>query len=315
MRMDELKQFIENCDNVTILTHKNPDGDTLGCGFALCRCLRLMGKNANVINNDNFPVRYSFLYNDYYVQSFEEQTVIAVDVADTQLLGSRLAEYADKIDLCIDHHISNTNFAKNTYVDAKASAACLILFELFSHLPVLIDDQIAMCLYTGIATDTGCFKFENTTPQAHMACATLMTFNIDFAKINRKMFDVKTKARIKIEERAMNKMEYYFDDRCSIMILTQETILQSGLEQSEFDGLASLALQVEEVQIGITMRERKKGVYKISVRTTEEVNASEFCAKFGGGGHIRAAGCEISGELDDIKQKILKAAKEVVVNI
>jgi phosphoesterase RecJ-like protein len=132
MDFDGLKKFFDTHDNYMILTHKSPDGDTLGSAFALCAALRDLGKKANVINNENLPVRYNFLYEDYYVQEFETETVVAVDVADEKLLGSRLIpKYEGKVDLCIDHHISNTFYAKETVLDAEASAAALVLYEFF----------------------------------------------------------------------------------------------------------------------------------------------------------------------------------------
>ena len=117
MDFSKIKSFLESCDNVTILTHKSPDGDTLGAGFALCRYLRLQGKKANVVNSDEFPERYAFLYEGYEPMKFVEKTVIAVDIADTKLLGHNLEEYEKegKIDLCIDHHVSNKYYAKYTY--------------------------------------------------------------------------------------------------------------------------------------------------------------------------------------------------------
>ncbi|NLZ46292.1 MAG: bifunctional oligoribonuclease/PAP phosphatase NrnA [Clostridiales bacterium] len=313
MDFAKIKSFLQSCDNVTILTHKGPDGDTLGAGFALCYYLRSIGKKANVINAEEFPERYDFLYEGYYIQDFEEKTVIAVDIADTQLIGSRLSEYCEdgRIDLCIDHHLSNKYFAKYTYVNASASAACLIIYELFKYMNVTIDRQIARCLYTGIATDTGCFKFENTTPAAHIACAELMKYNIDFAIINRKMFDVKSRARIEVEQTVTNNMEYYFDDRCAIITITTNLMNESGMSPSEFEGLASVPLQVEGVEIGITIKQRHEAVFKLSVRTTENIDASKFCNKFGGGGHIRAAGCEIKGTLEEVKRLVISEVENI----
>ena len=312
MDFAKIKRFLETCDNITILTHKSPDGDTLGAGFALCRYLRKAGKMANVINADEFPDRYDFLYEGYEPQDFEEKTVIAVDIADTKLIGSRLARYCEEgmVDLCIDHHVSNKYFAKYTYVNASAAATCQILYELFSFMGVSIDRQIARCLYTGIATDTGCFKFENTTSAAHTACAELMKFGIDFASINRKMFDVKSRARIKIEQAVTNGMEYHFDGRCAIIAISTDMMKESGIEPAEFEGLASIPLQVEGVEMGITIKQRHENVYKISVRTVETIDASRFCQKFGGGGHIRAAGCEIEGSFDEVKELLIKTAAE-----
>ena len=312
MDFKELKQFLCEHDNYIILTHKSPDGDTLGSAFALCSALRDMGKRCDVINNENLPVRYNFLYDGYYLQEFTAETVVAVDIADEKLFGSRLAKYAGKVDLCIDHHISNTGYAKNTVLDPQASAAALVLFEFFKDQGIPLNDFRAMCLYTGIATDTGCFKFDNTIPRAHLAAAELMKYNIDFSKINRRMFDIKSKERLKIEAMMSEQMEYYFDDRCSVMTLTSEIMSHSGVEPAEFDGLASIPLPVEGVDIGITIKQRHENVFKLSVRTTDAIDASAFCKKFGGGGHIRAAGCEIEGSLDEVKRAVLEQVQNVL---
>ena len=312
MDFKELKQFLCEHDNYIILTHKSPDGDTLGSAFALCSALRDMGKRCDVINNENLPVRYNFLYDGYYLQEFTAETVVAVDIADEKLFGSRLARYAGRVDLCIDHHISNTGYAKNTVLDPQASAAALVLFEFFKDQGIPLNDFRAMCLYTGIATDTGCFKFDNTIPRAHLAAAELMKYNIDFSKINRRMFDIKSKERLKIEAMMSEQMEYYFDDRCSVMTLTSEIMSHSGVEPAEFDGLASIPLSVEGVDIGITIKQRHENVFKLSVRTTDAIDASAFCKKFGGGGHIRAAGCEIEGSLDEVKRAVLEQVQNVL---
>lgn len=314
MDFAELKEYLDTHDNYYILTHKSPDGDTLGAGFGLCAYLRSMGKKANVLNSENFPVRYNFLYDGYYVQEFEPESIIAVDIADTQLLGSHLAQYAQDgmIDVCIDHHISNKYFAKQSYVDGKASAACLILYSFFRYAGRPISNHIAKCLYTGIATDTGCFKYENTIPEAHLAAAELMGYDIDFPVINRRMFDVKSKGRMAAEIMVTQQMEYFFEDKCAMIVLTTEMMDSCGVEPAEFEGMASIPLATEGVMIGITVKQRHEDVYKLSVRTTEELDASAFCRNFGGGGHIRAAGCEIQGNLEQVKRKVLEAVKELL---
>lgn len=314
MDFREILDIFENNDRFLILTHKSPDGDTLGSGFALCEFLRGMGKLANVVNSDELPERYSFLYKGYEEQDFEPEHIIAVDIADPILMGSNLAQYQQegKVELCIDHHVSNKQFAQKTYVEPKASAAALILYKLFKFSGRKITEHIAECLYTGIATDTGCFKYENTTPEAHIACAELMGYNIDYAGINRRMFDIKSKARIKVEQSVINHMEYFLDGQCAVISLTQKRIEQSGVEPAEFDGLASIPLSVEGVKIGITIKQRHEDVFKISVRTSDEIDASEFCSAFGGGGHIRASGCEITGDLETVKKKLVERTKQVL---
>ena len=286
MELQEILDIFLTKDNFTILTHKSPDGDTLGSGFALCFFLRSLGKHANVLNSDKLPQRYAFLFEGYEPQEFKEEYVVAVDIADPNLIGSNLPQYQQPgvIDLCIDHHISNKNFAKKTYVDGKASAAAMIIYEILKLSGKPISDHIAKCLYTGISTDTGCFKYENTTPKTHIIAAELMQYDIDFANVNREMFDVKSRGRLEVEQTVISQMKYYYEGRC---------------------------LSVEGVDIGITVKERHTDYYKISVRTTDKLNASDFCKQFGGGGHIRAAGCEIQGKLEDVEKKLLDGVAEL----
>ena len=314
MEYREIIDIFEKHDRFLILTHKSPDGDTLGCGFGLCYFLRKMGKLANVANSDGFPDRYDFMYADYAEQDFEPEYIIAVDVADPTLLGSGLLQYQEKdaVDLCIDHHISNKHFAKLTHVEGDSAAAAHILYNIFKTAGTGINDIIAKCLYTGIATDTGCFKYENTTPLTHIAAAELMAYDIDFANVNRKMFDVKSKGRIKIEQIVTGKMEYYLNDRCTMIAITKQLMESCGVAEAEFDGLASIPLSAEGVVLGITIKQRHENVFKISVRTTDEMDASAFCGFFGGGGHIRAAGCEIHGTLEEVKARLLERAEQVL---
>lgn len=316
MDFSKIKSFLESdeCDNVTILTHKSPDGDTLGCGFAMCELLRGMGKKANVINNEPFPKRYKeFIYPDYEPMDFEEKCVIAVDIADLNLLGDNLSEYKEegRVDLCIDHHITNKKYAKLYYIDDNAAAACEVMYELIKFMGRPITDLIATCLYLGIVTDTGCFKFESVTPKTHMIAAELLKYDINHAYLNRMMFDVKPKNVIKVEQEVLNNLQFYFDDRCAIEFVPKALIDNSGVEAAEFEELSMLALTVEGVEIGITIRERENNEYKLSVRTTDKHDACEFCQSFGGGGHLRAAGCQIIGPYDEVLKKIIDRVSQL----
>ena len=307
MNYREAADFFKRNDNFYILTHINPDGDATGSSFGLCQVLRSMGKKANVLCTDPFAKRYSFLFENYEPQKFTPQTIISVDLADTTLFGKELMAYEKYVDLAIDHHVSNTNYAKNLVLNGKASAACEVIFEIIKEGEMPLDKTSAMCFYTGIATDTGCFRFENTTSRCHEIVAELMSYNIPFAVINRRLFEIKSRARINVEQYVLSTMETYLDDKCAIICVTSEMAAKTGLAPEDFEGLASLPMQIEGVAVGITIKEREQGKYKISMRSTEEANVAEICGKLGGGGHIRAAGCTMEGSLEQVKMKALSA--------
>ncbi len=304
--------FLLSHDNFDILTHAYPDGDTLGSGFALCLALRQKGKNARVITT-NIPNDFTFLQENITEQSFETETVVSVDVADEKLLGSNREKYEGRIDLCIDHHMTNKIDAPLRCVDGAAAANCEILFELFKLMDIEITRDIANNLYTGISTDTGCFRYTNTTSATLRAAADILDIGCDSAYINKVMFETKTRKKLALEREVYDTMEFCFDDRCAIIAVTLDIQKRIGVGDGELEGLASIPRQIEGVQIGITMREKEPGVFKVSVRADENVvNAAQFCAGFGGGGHAAAAGCSVKGSLQEAKQQLKDAVKEVL---
>lgn len=310
----EAAEFLRNNDNFHILTHASPDGDTMGSGFGLCAILRKMGKKANVYCSDEIPARYAFLCEDYREQSFEPKTIVAVDVADAKLLGQKLGSlYADKVALCIDHHVSNTGYAERTLVEPNAAAACQVIYQLMAREGLTeADKTIAECLYTGIATDTGCFLFDSTSPETHIAAAELMKCGIEAGKINRRMFEQKSKARIAVEKFILDNMEYYFNDKFAVVAVTLEEMEKTGLPAEEFEGLAGLTTVLETVEVGALIRQKDEHRFKVSMRSTGDVNVSEICAGFGGGGHVKAAGCSFETSVSDAKDKLLAAVGEIL---
>lgn len=302
--ISEAADFLRANDSFLIVTHANPDGDTLGSGYGLCLALRSLGKKANVVLDGELPARFAFLSEGYAEQELEPKTIVAVDLASPRLFGENRA-LAEKTDLCIDHHSTNEIYAKRTLVDGCAAANCEIIYKLILALGAEITKQIAVCLYTGIATDTGCFKFSNTTVQTHEIAGRLMSLGIDFAKINYEMFDLKTRERLTAERLFLEGMEFYFDGKCALSVISRELTEQSGIDEAEFDGLASIPRQIEGVDVGVTVKEKKNG-YKISLRSSEAIDVSAICAKFGGGGHLRAAGCFIGEELSKTKELLLE---------
>ena len=299
-------------DDILILCHKNPDGDTLGSGAALCLALRRLGKTAAVLCSDPIPAMYAFLPITVFDGSFAPRFVVAVDVAGIQLFGDKnnMPHYAEHVDLCIDHHASNSGYAYESLVDGSAAAAAELLTALIPELGVELTPDIAACLYTGLATDTGCFRFTNTTAATHRAAARLIEAGADVATLNERLFECRSHARMEAERMALESLEYYYGDRCAMICLTWDQIQAAGVAGAELEDLTSLPRSIEGVEVGLTLRQQKDGSYKISVRTGNQTNACSIARRLGGGGHPRAAGCEISGNLDNAKHAILDEVKK-----
>ena len=167
-------KYLSSHDNYHILIHHDPDGDAVGSGFALCFALRKMGKKANVMCSDDIPSKYSYITDSYTADKFSPDTIISTDVADSKLLGKKLAVFADYVELAIDHHATNTGFAKRLVIDPEASSACEVVYEIFKAGGFEVDELIATCIYTGMATDTGSFKYDSTTPRCHEIAAEII---------------------------------------------------------------------------------------------------------------------------------------------
>ena len=299
-------------DKILILTHRSPDGDTIGSGYALAMALRKLGKSVKVDCTDPFPEKYSYFTDKLEKLEFDEEFVVSVDIADTKLLGEKLSDYADKIDLCIDHHGSNTKYAKEYYVEASAAAAAQVIAKLIRLMNVDFDKDIANAIYTGITTDTGCFRYTNVTAETHRIAADMIDCGAESGMINRLMFETKSRSRLEIERRVMDSIQFYLDGRCAIAYATIDMMKESGAVDNDMEGVSSLPRQIEGVMAGITLREKNNGKFKVSVRTTDELDASAICADFGGGGHKAAAGCMITGTLNEAIEQIIEVVRQAL---
>lgn len=310
--VSEAAALLQNADRILILTHHFPDGDTLGSGFALCHALHALGKQARVVCHDPIPEKYEYMWDGMQKQEFEPAFVCAVDVADRALLGESLQPYADQTELCIDHHGSHREFEKQLLLDAGMGANAMIMMQVIEALGVSLDVPMADCLYTGIATDTGCFKYSNTTPQTHRMAAQLMEIGAHAEMINRAMFDIKSRARVALEQQALQSMVFFADGKIALMKITEEMMKTSGACESDMEGLSPLPRQIEGVWVGATLRRKADGNYKVSVRTGTHADASQICALLGGGGHARAAGCTLVGSDDEVVAQLLDAIEKAV---
>lgn len=311
MRIDvnQCAKLLKDNDNILILTHAHPDGDTLGSGFALCRALMKLGKICAVINSDVIPKKYNYLFDDIAPIRFKPGYVVAVDVATPNLLGDLNGQY--HIDLCIDHHSTNTEYADNLLLE-DTPAACEIMYDVIKALDVPIDSRMAGCLYTGLTTDTGCFRYASTTAKTYRVAADLIELGADNGTINRVMFETKTKTYASLERMALESMEFFENDRVAVITVTQDMYKKTGSNEQETEALAPLTRQVEGVEIGITIREKADGTCKASLRTFESVNAAELARAFGGGGHNQAAACRFECGVDEAKAQLVEKCGELL---
>ena len=312
LSLRQTARFLKKHNNYIILTHASPDGDTLGSAYALYYALNEIGKAACVVCPDVIPSKYSYFARPTDHVLRENATVIAVDVASENLLGDLKAEFEGKIDLCIDHHISNTEFAKNLYLDDGAAACAECMFDLLTQMEVNINDVTAKALYTGITTDTGSFKYSNVTAKTHTIAASLFDYNIEPQEISRLMFDTKSKKLLELERMVLETAEYHFDDKVFLLSVTAEMQEKTGCSGTELEGIAVISRSLEGVKAGITIKQTDKDEFKVSLRTFPPLDASEICKAFGGGGHKGAAGATVNGTLNEVKQKILDVIKQAL---
>lgn len=307
--LDKLIQALKSIDNVYIISHMYPDGDALGSAFVLGHVLQKMGKKAAVKIAKDMPEKFKFMENYVIPQEFEPDYIVSVDLASSSLVHPSLEKYASKIDLCIDHHVSNRGFAPINYVDAEAAATAEIIYDIIKALNIPLDNEIVEGLYIGISSDTGCFKYSNTTYRSHQIASELMKFGLNTSAINEKLFTVKSKKQLQLEKILYKNLEYLFGGKCAITFVTLDEMAENGITEEECDGIASLPIKIEGVRIGLTMREKAPGSYKVSIRTTGNNNATKLASVFGGGGHFKASGFSIEGPLEEIKSRISNAVK------
>ena len=304
-------------DRIMIISHVNPDGDTLGSSFALYHALSTLGKRVCVVNNDKITPKYCFLSGGKSVlkPQFEPDFIVAVDVGDTSLFGPSLERFADRVHLCIDHHPSNKKYAKYNVIDAKAAAVGEIMLDIILEMRVDMSREIADSLYTAIATDSGCFQHSSTTATTLRKAAKTVDLGADITYLNNHLFVVKSKEKFELERLAIQNMRFFKNNSIAFMVLSLDMMKQSGASLDDVDGIAALPRQIEGVSVGVTMREINDGEYRVSARSDGHINMSEVCQRLGGGGHVRAAGCVLSGPTDEvidrILQEVLKEYKEV----
>ncbi len=315
----EAPRFLREHDGFLILTHKRPDGDTIGCAVALCRTLKALGKTAWILPNADATALFAPYWDGVLApEGFRPDTVVSVDIASEGLFTDAEEVWKGKVELSIDHHPSNELFARYNCVEADKAACGEIVYKIALELLGLdapdarpLPADIALPLYVAVSTDTGCFVYSNTTANTHAVAAALMGSGIDYAWVNKRHFRTKSYVRLRIESRMIETMDLHHNGETAIAAISLHDMAEFGAREEDVEDIAAVVGQLEGVHTAVTIRELKPGECKLSVRTQADLNASKVCALLGGGGHAAAAGCTVYGSVDEAKTAILNAVNTV----
>ena len=307
MTIRECADFLKSRDGFLILSHVRPDGDTLGSCAALSHALNRMGKTAWMYPNEEITETLLPFVKPYFApDGFEAQTIISVDVASEQML---IGNSEWNVDLCIDHHPSNTHYASETCVIPERASCGEIILDVITELLEGPDYEEAQLLYIAVSTDTGCFCYSNTNSDTFRSAAKLLDAGAQLDSLNQLLFRKTSVARLRLEGMIYSAMTFHFDNRVSVAVVSREMLDRAGATEDDCSDLANLAGRAREAVVCITIREVGENVSKLSLRSSSSVNVSEICSQFGGGGHAMAAGCTMQCSLEEAKSRILNAVE------
>ncbi|MBQ3010607.1 MAG: DHH family phosphoesterase [Oscillospiraceae bacterium] len=308
MNAKAVAEYLQQRDKFLLITHTRPDGDTLGSGGALCSALRRMGKQAYLLKNEEATEKYLPYVGGYFAPvDYVYETVVAVDTADVTMFPKG---FAGMVNLCIDHHGSNSGYAEQTFVSPHTAACGELILEVIEAMCGDVSREEANLLYIAVSTDTGCFQYMNTNSDTLRAAAKLVDYGAENGKLNVEFFRSVAKERIMLETMINSEMQFHREGKVAIALVTKDMIARSGAKEKDMDDLANLAGRPEGVIVAVTIKENDDGTSKLSLRSKPPVNVSNVCAKFGGGGHAMAAGCKINDSVYGAAEQVLAAINE-----
>ena len=313
--LEEIVEAIREARSIALVSHVNPDGDTVGSALALKLGLDKLGKQTAMFCEDKVPDRILFLKGAETYRRPEEASperfdlLVCVDVADEGRMGSCAALMARCGHIAqIDHHGTNPNYAEINCVDAQSPATALIAWEVLERLGVAVDVDMAACLYVGISTDTGDFAYNNTTPEAFRVTGDLLAAGLPLSKINRRLYRQREVAQVLLLQRALSTLTFYHNGEITSMTLTQQDFADCGALPEHADTLVNYGIDIEGVRLTVLARETcVPGEVKLSMRAVEPDSVCEVAKSFGGGGHQQASGATVCGPLAECVARCVAA--------
>ncbi|MGI6778160.1 MAG: DHH family phosphoesterase [Acetivibrionales bacterium] len=318
MTLKDISNIISRSNSIALLPHISADGDALGSSLALGIALKGLNKKVCIFLEEDIPNTYTFLPCLELVKKYGEEeadgfydTVIALDTGDLSRLAERKEIFAGgKVTINIDHHSVNSNYAEHNYVRPNHSAVGEIIYELLGLLGINIDYSIALCLYVAIATDTGGFRFSNTTAYTHSIISKLIGKGIDVADVSRKVFEETSIEKVKLTAKAANSLELLEDGKLAVAMITSAMMKDSGAKEEDCDGIVNIGRNIRGVEASVLLREVGQREVRVNLRSNNYVDVAAVARHFSGGGHKNAAGCTIESTLKEAKEKVLEEIRK-----
>ena len=314
MNLIDFSEKIKDFDDFIIIPHINPDGDSVGSALALCLVLREIGKTAYVADiTENMPKNLGFIDVCGFTapKDFVPKTAFAEDCADKARMFDESAFDKCENSFCIDHHITNGGFADFNLVNSEASATGEIVFDIAKALDVRLSRECAKYLYCAIASDTGSFKYSNASEKTFEIAAVLRKIYGEFSSLSHAMFDEITLEQLYLKQHALESLKIYHGGKTAVMCIDYKYLEENGLTFDQADFLAGIPRSIKGIEVGVFAKIKRDEV-KFSLRSNEFANVAEIAAKFGGGGHKRAAGVSFEIPYDEAIQKLLKAIEDEI---
>lgn len=313
--MKEIGEQLLAAESVLLFPHINMDGDTLGACTALCEALQTAGKRAAILVEEEVPEYVKFLDQGYCSQDpdvIEDPDIcMCVDCSETKRFPGRTeAFFKGRVTICIDHHVTSEPFADYNYIDGGAAATCELVYSLLRTMGMEITKEMAEAIYTGISTDTGNFQYSNTTKDTHLIAAALMDAGIDHNKITVQLYQNTRLEKIRIINKVMENMLIFSDGRGAIAYASRQMMDDVGISVDETEGVIDILRNIMGVEIAAFVKEREADLIKVSLRAKTDGNVAAIAAEFGGGGHIKAAGCTLHTDLETACNQIKEAIEE-----
>ena len=308
----ETAQILLAHDNYTIITHRRPDGDTIGSSAVLCMGLRQLGKTAHILENPEITEKYTHLHAGLTKPAAAEgDTVVSVDVASPNMLPEVFQALEDRIALRIDHHGTATSFTPLELVDPEAAACAEIVYDVLLLLGVQLDVPMANALYTAVSTDTGCFRYANTTAHSYRVAAACAEAGAELFRLNQVLFETNSLGRLRLQGWLIDHAEFLAEGKIVICALPRSVEQELGLTEDDMENISGFPRSIEGVKIAATLRQEESGRIKLSVRAVPGYDAAAVCSVFGGGGHKGAAGASFDLPMEDAVKAVAAAMPEM----